>query len=469
MFTSERPLIHFCANSIGSHEIVHALYEIGCRIGRPFAIHRSVGTLPQEGAVVLVGERPARWPSNRPIVTLGLPREKQGRISQRLMELEQNDDLLGCVVALLGFLHEDRSKVDAMQRTPPEQNELVADGVVHRPWLELIAQEIWRRLTRNGCGDVPARHAWSQDRVNLCLTHDVDGPELFSPFATIRSGILGLAHGNIYERESFLMSLLFRSEGLPDPYFNFDSWREYESLFGGRSTFFVYPGRLDTAKWHRNDPKYDPRKGRLRVALQEAAKAGWEIGVHFGIRSHGQVPYSEARQRLSETFNANVVGARGHYWLMDWQNPYRTWQDMLSAGYSYDMTLSPMTLGFRGGFMLPISPSLRWGGTDPTDFFVVPSAVMDAYAVSRETGLPQKKIDAVLDDLIDSAQQYGGALVLDWHERTFINRGAWTGYLGPLDYLVSEALTRGGVSIISGHELVAQWRDYVRSIFGGIA
>jgi hypothetical protein len=463
-----QPIIHFCANSTGSHEIVHALYEIGCRIGRLFTIHRSIETLPQEGAVVLVGERPSPWPSNRPIVTLARPRKKIGRISQCLLELGQNDDLLGCVVSLLGFLHEDRSKVDAMQRTPPEQNELVADGVVHQPWLELIAQEIWRRLTHAGCGDVPAQHAWSQDRVYLCLTHDVDGPEMFSPFAMLRSGILGLACGNTYERESLIMSLLFRLEGLPDPYFNFALWREYESLFGGRSTFFVYPGRLNTAKWHRNDPKYDPHKGKLRVALEETVKAGWEIGVHFGIRSHGQAPYREAHQLLSETFSTNVVGARGHYWMMDWHNPYHTWREMLFAGYSYDMTLSPMTLGFRGGFMLPISPSLRWGREDPTDFVVIPSAVMDAYTVPRDAGLQQKKIDTVLDQLMDAAQQHGGVLVLDWHERTFINRGAWTGYLSPLTYLISEACARGGVSIIAGRELVTQWRNHVRSIFGGI-
>lgn len=469
MFSGRTPLIHFCANSHQSNEVVHVLYELGCRIARPFVIHRRMNTVPRDGVVVLVGKPPENWRAEAAVVRLKYEEVDARQLTNELRALDASEHLFGCAACLLAFKHEDHSQSDCFGRTLPVANALVAQDIVHYPWLELIAEEIWSRLRAAGCPDVGAKRPWDQTQVKLCMTHDVDGPELFSLFATVRSAVLGMGRGDRYERESFLMSLLFRLEGRPDPYFNFSLWRDYESLYGGRGTFFVYPGKLANAKWHRKDPKYDPRKKALRMALTEAAHAGWEVGAHLGIMAREAMAYTEARRRLSEIAQADIVGARGHYWQMDWEDPYCTWRELASAGFTYDMTLSPMTLGFRGGFMLPISPGIRWGNLDPVSFIVVPTPIMDAYAVPRVSGRSASDSDGVLDELVKNAQRVGGALVVDWHERTFINRGAWTGYLEPLSYLVNRALGRGGVGMISGQQLASDWRRYVRDMFGGIA
>jgi hypothetical protein len=465
--TVEGPVIHLSANGAESDAVLHALFELGCRISRPFALHRSVSTIPRDGWAMIVGEPPERWPVDRPLVRLGDAEAVEG-VAGMLPGFETQGCLIGCALSLLGFEHESRSVVDHMGRTPARGNELVERQIVHKPWLELIAGEAWRRLRAAGCPDIPARHPWSAGVVTLCLTHDVDGPMLYSTFATARAAFKGLGRRDRFERESLAMSLLLRAEGLPDPYFNFELWREFEAALDGRSTFFVYPGPLASAKRHRNDPHYDPSARKLHDALGAVVADGWEVGAHIGIQAHGEPAYREARERLMKIVGDEVIGSRTHYWTMDWQNPYETWRAMADAGYRYDVSLSPLTLGFRAGFMMPICPGFRWGANDPFAHVAVPSAVMDAYAVPRDAGRPEDEIDGVLDDMIRSSRAMNGLLVLDWHERTFINRGAWSGYLGPLCYLLRQSARLGGVRIVTGRDVVQEWRSHVERIFGGV-
>lgn len=464
-----RSVIHFCANSIVSEDVLHCLYEIGCRIKRPFIIHRAMATVPSDGFVIMIGDYPSDWVKDRPSINLGKPCHEltDSDWIENLDRLERQHNLLQLALMLLGFHQEHAAPLDSMGRISPGGNRLVVGDKILHPWLELIAAEVWARALKAGCPDIEPHQPWRRDRIHLCMTHDVDGPELFSLFATMRSGYLGLIRNDKYERESFLMSLLMRREGAPDPYFNFDLWREYESILGGRSTFFVYPGRISSGKWHRKDPKYSPEGKNINTALRRAVDSGWEVGTHFGICSHGVNSYAQARKHLNSTVYTTVIGGRSHYWKMNWKNPYETWRNMWAAGYSYDMTLSPMTLGFRGGFMLPISPAYRWQSESSLEFCAVPTAIMDAYTVPRNVHCSQSDMDHKLDLLLDFAQDQGAPLVLDWHVRTFINRGTWAGYLGSLVYLLTEAQKRGGVSLISGEQMVSQWREHVGLTYKG--
>ena len=449
--------------------MTHVVYEIGVRIGRKFAIHRDPSSLPDNpSALVIVGSDTLKRNDSVPSIVLDAPQALITPVADCLTSLDYESNLLGIALHLLQFAHENTSSLDRFGRVPSNANGLVASKCADVPWFEMIADEIWRRLCNAGCPQEPRLTAWPTDRTTFCMTHDVDGPELFSSFATVRSGILGFLNGDKYERESFLMSILFRLEGLDDPYLNFEAWRKYEAALGGQSTFFVCPGKMASARTHAKDPKYDPNKGVLKAKLCETADAGWEIGVHHPINSRNLESYAESREILSEAFSTDIVGGRGHYWMFDWKDPYRSWKDMSTAGFGYDMTLSPMALGFRCGAMSPLSPGIRWQNTSPADFIAVPTPVMDAYALPRETGLKSAEINSTLTSLVKSGRERGIALTLDWHERTFINRGAWTGYLRPLLFLLGEAEKTGGFTMISGRQLADDWRAHVKLIFGGI-
>lgn len=462
-------LIHFCADNQASPDLIHLLYEIGIRMGRRFIVHRTPTTIPSDGSIIVTtGANPWERSEGKVVLMLDPPAPLSNPLSHYLKSLQTTRELLGCAHHLLSFKHENHGAPDWLGRVKPENNALVAGGVVEQPWLERIAAEVWRRLELAGAPPLPRTFAWPTDRVTLCMTHDVDGPQLFSRFATMRSGILGFLRGNRFERESFLLSLLLRAEGMYDPYLNFEAWREYESLHGGISTFFVYPGKLSSVSRHRKDPKYDPAADVLRKEIGRLADAGWEIGVHHPILSRSEAGYAESRQRLNDLFPTPVSGGRGHYWMMDWQDPYRSWRAMRDANYAYDMTLSPMALGFRAGSLMPFSPGIRWGEDDPCAFFAIPTAVMDAYAVPRETGLRLNGINGTLGSLLKDSRDHGFPLVLDWHERTFINRGAWTGYLRPLVHILQESRELGGFSIVSARQLADCWKSYVKVTFGGL-
>src|SRR5262249_54892448 len=134
---------------------------------------------------------------------------------------------------------------------------------------------------------------------------------------------------------------------------------------------------------------------------------------------------------LARRGSSSLKGVRSHYWSVDWDNTFASWTRMHSAGLAYDMSLSPMQLGYRNGSALPMLPLL--GADDiPKPFTATSTNVMDYYTISREMGVRQSVLDAKLASMIISIQRHRGALVLDWHVRTFANVGRWQGYLGSL-------------------------------------
>ena len=55
----ERPLIHFCLDRDADQRSLHTYFELGVRIGRPFAIHRTPGTIPSDAVAVIAQSQAA--------------------------------------------------------------------------------------------------------------------------------------------------------------------------------------------------------------------------------------------------------------------------------------------------------------------------------------------------------------------------------------------------------------------------
>jgi len=290
------------------------------------------------------------------------------------------------------------------------------------------------------------------------LTHDVDGPQLHTPFALGRSLLLGL-RGNHGEMESFVMGISTLLTRKPDPYWNFENWARLETELGGCSTFFVYPGPTASAHRHPRDPRYQSARSPFPHTLKTLAADGWEIGVHDGIEAHGLAAYIESRKALQQIAGVEAKGCRTHYWTGVWNDPYYAWNSMDQAGFCYDASLSPLSLGYRSGSMLPTMPSMTWRRSAGDGFVVLPTAVMDSYANPRLSSLSAAEISTAMDRLVANTRHHG-LLVADWHVRTFINAGAHRGQLSAFHSAIRDLATDPAIALLTATQAAEAWRAH---------
>jgi hypothetical protein len=298
---------------------------------------------------------------------------------------------------------------------------------------------------------LPRPDPWGEGRAAVIMTHDVDGPRLHLPFALVRSAILGLLRGNRREAESLRLGILTRVLKRPDPYWGFPVWAELEEALGIRSTAFVYPGATPGCPRHFHDPRYDLQIPRLSEALRAWVDGGREVGLHFSMHCDGRDAYRGAVAAFGG-IASGVTGARGHYWSIDWDRPLASWSRMAAAGLQYDASLSPFRLGFRAGTSAPLMPV-------GSEFVVLPTAVMDAYLIEGDAGLREEQRQ-MLDRIVETTKNSRGVLVLDWHERTTANVGAWRGYLDALLPLLLRLQGDQGWSFLTAGEAAATWRRH---------
>lgn len=441
-----------------------ALFELGVRLGSRFSVQIGPAAVPREGHLVFYGPRGAAGMGGR--ASCDLPRAGADTPCEpHRMENgwcyaagpEGGWDVVAGTAELLTFRHEQGNRGrDRFGRIPARAHPLWEH--LQEPLLENNAGHL-RRLLRGAFGELPRESSpWGEDTGALVLTHDVDGPQLHSPFPLFRALLKALL-GDPKERESFLMGVLTFLGRRPDPYWNFEEWAALESLAHARSTFFVYPGAGPGRPRHRHDPHYDPRQGPFPAVLAALAQRRWEFGVHHGIRAHGPAAYAASRDAMSRLCGTAATGSRSHYWCGVWETPLATWKAMDEAGYGYDASLTPQGLGYRCGNMLPTMPSLAWRAGVRDGFIALPTALMDAYAHPDLSSHEPGSLDPSVSRLIANARE-GGLLVTDWHVRTFANAGAHRGQLEVfLEKVLPLCRTPGWITLTAG-EATERWRAH---------
>ena len=442
----------------------HALFELGVRLNIRFSIQVTPAALPADGLLVVYGDLAEARLRGRTL--LRLPAAGPGAPCAPFLTedgwcfgppAEGGLDMVAGAACLLSFGHERGARVrDGLGRIPAEAHPL--RDHLQEPLLENNALHL-RRLLENRFGETPATSSpWGGARGALVQTHDVDGPQLHAPFPMFRALVNGL-RGQAREMESFRIGALTLLSGRRDPYWNFTDWAELETMMGARSTFYVYPGPVPAGPRHLHDPHYDPSRPPFPGTLAELAGRGWEIAVHHGIRAHGQAAYAEAREALTRLSGVPVTGGRTHYWSGVWTDPAEAWRAMDLAGFDCDASLTPQSLGYRGGSMLPTMPSMGWRKGPADGFVVLPTALMDAYAHPDHAHLAPGEIGPAVDRLIANARDCG-LLVTDWHVRTFLNAGAHEGMLGVFMEKVRGLGGDPGLVAMTAREAAAAWRAH---------
>lgn len=458
-------MLHFLLDGVPDERIAdisHAAFELGCRLNTRFALHRARDAIPSDAIVVSYG-------GNSETVTIP--------ISLKSGELLEQDgkwlfaapgeipDVFAGTADLIAFRHETKANTnrDKMGRILPGSNPL--GDRLREPLLENNAAFIRRLIEKAGLTLPHDSSPFGRGRYAVCLTHDVDGPQLHSPFALMRSLIYAL-RGDKYERESFELGMLTKVLRRDDPYWNFQLWQAFERCFGARSTFLIYPGKLPAAPRHPRDPHYNPDSAAFENVMRSLVDEGWEVGPHIGIRGHSVTGYKQAIDNLRRLSTGPCTSVRTHYWSGVSPSPINAWKQMEEAGFEIDASLSPQSTGYRGGAMLPIMPSFRWRA-DSNGIVAMATPLMDAYLIPRTAGISREEAESQSDQILRNARSGDGLVVLDWHCRTLCNIGAWKGFISPLVETLQSILSDGSATFLTMNEVGKAWREHAKLCFSG--
>ncbi len=269
----------------------------------------------------------------------------------------------------------------------------------------------------------------------VCLTHDVDHVGIrnhkcdhtmfgFLYRATIGSLISFCtgrrSAGYLVANWMAALSLPFVHLGLARDFWNqLDRYLEIEN--GLNSTFFVIPKKGDPGQ-RANGPAPVRRATRYDAAqianqIERLVSARREIALH-GIDAWCDT--NEGRAELATIqglTGRSEIGVRMHWLFFDENSPVK----LEEAGFSYDSTAGyNETPGYRAGTTQAFKPP------GVTHLLELPMHIMDtALFYPGHMNLSPHQANAVIDELIDNASSFGGALTINWHDRSIAPERLW--------------------------------------------
>lgn len=291
----------------------------------------------------------------------------------------------------------------------------------------------------------------------IASTHDTDVVSLGAPTELAKHLIkLVLTRDRTY-LEMFFKGLKYLRNPTGNPAFGFPLWREYESLAGMRSCFYIYC-RIPGTRFHLRDCKSDVFSAGIDWSLlRRMAKDGWEFGLHPPINAklRGE-SFVIGKQRLEEKLGVQIRGLRHHWWALDWLKPHRTLLKHELAGYEYDASLAWRGApGFRAGTSLPFLP-FDVDRDAALGIYELPTCLMDGHIMNHRT-----PVDLAVDNgtrIIDIVRKIGGMCMVDWHTETICDSMLWRNLFTVLKVLVDKSRSRGDVWIATPSQIVDHWR-----------
>ncbi len=271
-----------------------------------------------------------------------------------------------------------------------------------------------------------------------CLTHDLDHPVMRNHWCDhtmagflYRATVGSLVHVCRGRKPMQSLGRNWAAAGsLPlvylgmakDPWRRFDRYLDLEAGMG--ATYFVipkkgYPGRQPGG----NGPA--PRASRYAVSeikpqLERVLGAGCEVALHGLDAWLDQASGEEEREALSRTLSIATSGVRMHWLYYNDQSP----QALDRAGFVYDSSFGyNQTVGYRAGTAQVFKPL----GVDK--LLELPLHVMDtALFYPNYLNLSEARAEEVVWRLVADVETYGGALTINWHDRSIAPERLWDGF-----------------------------------------
>jgi len=289
-----------------------------------------------------------------------------------------------------------------------------------------------------GCGiplaeipPVPDGH-----RFIACLTHDVDHPSIrrhkwdHTMFGFLYRAVIGSLLKLIRGQMSFRDLLSNWAAALKLPFIHLglskDIWREFDDRYlalekGLRSTFFVIPFRNQPGS-NSDGPALALRGAAYGAqdigdAIRKLTAAGDEVGLH-GIDAWRDS--TKGRRELEEirhVTGTQEIGVRMHWLYYGQQSP----SVLEAAGASYDSTIGyNEAVGYRAGTTQVYKP------LDVNQLLELPLHVMDtALFYPSHLALSPQQAKSLLGPILDNAEHFGGALTINWHDRSLAPERLW--------------------------------------------
>jgi hypothetical protein len=269
----------------------------------------------------------------------------------------------------------------------------------------------------------------------VCLTHDVDHVGIqnhkfdHTMFGFLYRATIGSLINFCTGRRSagYLVANWIAAFSLPFVHLGFaqDFWNQFDRYIdiedGLNSTFFVIPKKGDPGQG-ANGPAPASRATRYDVSqianqIERLVSARREIALH-GIDAWCDVSKGRAElATIQDLTGKPEVGVRMHWLFFDENSPVK----LEEAGFSYDSTAGyNETPGYRAGTTQAFRPP------GVTHLLELPMHIMDtALFYPAHMNLSPGQANAVIDELINNARRFGGALTINWHDRSIAPERLW--------------------------------------------
>jgi hypothetical protein len=304
--------------------------------------------------------------------------------------------------------------------------------------LELHIALLRDLITKSGIPLVEIPPAPPGHSFVTCLTHDIDHPVLRNHcwdrtmVGFLYRATLGTVAKVCCRRKSLkdLRINLTAALSLPFIYLGMtkDFWREFDRYLkieaGLASTYFViptrnYPGRpLAGNDISRRAARYDVSD--VKPQLQRVISSGCEVGLHGIDTWADSAKGREEKDRVTQTLGTTVTGVRMHWLFFNEKSP----EVLERAGFSYDSTVGYReTIGYRAGTVQAYKPLTA------RHLLELPLHVMDtALFFPNYLNLSEADAERMVWKVIDNAAEFGGALTINWHDRSIAPERLWDGF-----------------------------------------
>jgi hypothetical protein len=275
-------------------------------------------------------------------------------------------------------------------------------------------------------------------RFMACLTHDLDHPSIrlhkldgtvlgFLYRATMQS-VMDFFSGRtpfrtLWRNWKAALTLPLIHLGLArDFWARFDRYLAIEHGVG--STFFAIPfghrpGQTPTAEAPR---RRAAAYGAADIApqLRALCASGAEVGLHGIDAWLDSARGVKERAQISKATDGSASGVRMHWLFFDDHSAER----LDDAGFTYDSTFGYNdTVGFRAGTSQVFRPLTA------KRLLELPMIVMDtALFYPTHLGLTDETAKQTVWPLLDELERHGGALTVNWHDRSLAPERLWDSF-----------------------------------------
>ena len=293
----------------------------------------------------------------------------------------------------------------------------------HTPYLDLFVLKRMKELKLEQPSIWP-----NQADFSVCLSHDVDRVESYSPSSFLRNqkkqfqfadktGLKIKLLLNIV-KTALKKSLLTKKN---DALWAYEKWLNIEKKYNAKSTyfFFVRPQKKslsihDCDYLLTDDMLFDGQKMTVKNYIQKLQENGDEIGLHGSYYSYNaSALFGKQKKALEDLIGEPIRSTRQHYLHFDIKETPST---HLHEGIKTDSTLGFNTaIGFRAGTAFPF-----YLARDNGYLLEIPLLIMDSalYVDSK------KSIDTGIEEIlkiIDFVEEVKGCLTVNFHPDYFNN------------------------------------------------